>query len=96
MEFDKSNGSQGECIACNDVGDEPLREVMKKMAIGDVKPKEDDEDMPTTSTPHTSLAPQVDQDEEKDEQHLPIHDTHISQEEAQAQTQDVGPPQDTP
>ena len=67
---------------------------MKKMAIGDVKPKEDDEDMPITSTPHTSLAPQMDQDEENDEQHLPIHDTHISQEEAQAQ--DVGPPEDTP
>ena len=96
VEFDKSNSSQEEVIACDDVDDEPLRELMKKMAIGDIKSKEDDEDMPTTSTPHTSLAPQMDQDEEKDEQHLLIHDIHISQEKAQAQAQDVGPPQDTP
>ena len=97
VEFDESNGSQGEGIACDDVGDEPLRDAMKNMAIGEIKPKEDDEDVPTTSTPHTSMAPQVDEDEEKDDDEpLPSQDVHISQEEAQAQAQDVGPPQDTP
>ena len=96
VEFDESNGSQGEDISCDDVGDEPLRDAMKNMAIGDIKPKEDDEDVPSTSIPHTSMAPQVDKDEDKDDQPLPSHDVHISQEEAQAQAQDVGPPQNTP
>ena len=69
---------------------------MKNMAIGDIKPKEDDEDVPFTSIPHTSMEPQVDENEDKDDQPLPSHDIYISQEEAQAQAQDVGPPRDTP
>ena len=43
VEFDETNGSQGEVFACDDVGDEPLREVMKNIAIGQVKPKEEEE-----------------------------------------------------
>jgi hypothetical protein len=43
VEFDESNGSQGYGFCCDDVGKEPLREAMKKMAIGDIKPKEDDD-----------------------------------------------------
>jgi hypothetical protein len=41
MGFDDSNCSQGDGFCCDDVGKEPLREAMKKMAIGDIKPKED-------------------------------------------------------
>ena len=40
MDFDETNGSQGEEFSCDDVGDEPLRKVMKNIAIGQVKPKE--------------------------------------------------------
>jgi hypothetical protein len=43
VEFDESNGSQGDGFCCDDVEKEPLREAMKKMAIGDIKPKEDDD-----------------------------------------------------
>jgi hypothetical protein len=43
VEFDESNGSQGDGFCCDDVGKEPLREAMKKMAIGDIKPKENDD-----------------------------------------------------
>jgi hypothetical protein len=43
VEFDDSNGFQGDGFCCDDVGKEPLREAMKKMAIGDIKPKEDNE-----------------------------------------------------
>jgi hypothetical protein len=32
MEFDESNGSQGDGFCCDDVGKEPLREAMKKVA----------------------------------------------------------------
>jgi hypothetical protein len=34
LEFDESNGSQGDGFCCDDVGKEPLREAMKKMTIG--------------------------------------------------------------
>ena len=49
VEFDETNGSQGEVFACDDVGDEPLREVMKNIALRQVKPKEEDEELPTPS-----------------------------------------------
>ena len=44
VEFDESNGSHGAHVDALDVGDELLEEAMKNMAIGDIKPKEDDED----------------------------------------------------
>jgi hypothetical protein len=43
VEFDESNGSHGDGFCCDDVGKKTLREAMKKMAIGDIKPKEDDD-----------------------------------------------------
>jgi hypothetical protein len=42
VEYDETNSSQGDGFCCDDVGEEPLREAMKKMAIGDIKPKKDD------------------------------------------------------
>jgi hypothetical protein len=39
VEFDETNGSQGELENLDDVGDEPLREAMKNMPIGSIKPK---------------------------------------------------------
>ena len=58
--------------------DEPLRDLIKKMAIEDINPKEDDEYVPSTSTP--LVVPQYDQDDEKDDQTLLSQDVHISQE----------------
>ncbi|XP_012700250.1 uncharacterized protein LOC105914108 [Setaria italica] len=49
VEFDESNGSQGDGFTCDDVGNEPFRDVIKKMGIGDIKPKEEDEAPTTTS-----------------------------------------------
>jgi hypothetical protein len=43
VEFDESNGSQGYGFCCDDVEKEPLREAMKKMATGDIKPNKDDD-----------------------------------------------------
>jgi hypothetical protein len=43
VEFDESNGSQRAIVNCDDVGDEPLREAMKNMPMGDIKPKDDDD-----------------------------------------------------
>ena len=50
VEFDETNGSQGKGFSCDNVGDEPLWEVMKNIAIGQVKPKEEDEKITTPST----------------------------------------------
>ena len=43
VEFDESNGSQGAHENLDDVGDEPLREAMKNILVGDIKPQDDDE-----------------------------------------------------
>jgi hypothetical protein len=43
VEFNECNGSEGDGFCCDDVGKEPLREAMKKMAVGYIKPKEDDD-----------------------------------------------------
>jgi hypothetical protein len=39
VEFDETNGSQGALENLDDVSDEPLREAMKNMPIGAIKPK---------------------------------------------------------
>jgi hypothetical protein len=39
VEFYETNGSQGALENLDDVGDEPLREAMKNMPIGAIKPK---------------------------------------------------------
>ena len=41
VEFDESNGSQGAHENLDDVGDELLREAMKNIPVGDIKPKDD-------------------------------------------------------
>ena len=50
VEFDETNGSQGEGFSCDDVGDKPLQEVMKNIAIGQIKPKEEEEENANPST----------------------------------------------
>ena len=45
MEFNESNGSQGAHENLDDVGDEPLMEAMKNIPVGDIKPKDDEDDV---------------------------------------------------
>jgi hypothetical protein len=45
VELDESNGSQGAHENLDDADDEPLREAMKNILIGDVKPKDDEDDV---------------------------------------------------
>ena len=87
VEFDETNGSQGKVFACDDVGDEPLREVMKNIAIGQVKPKEEEEII----TPSTQDgAPS--KDDSKEEASTIIHHDESSDEEDEAPQ--PPPPQD--
>jgi hypothetical protein len=47
VEFDETNGSQEDQENLDDVGNEGLRIAMKNMTIGDVKPKDEDNDDPS-------------------------------------------------
>ena len=55
VEFDESNGSQGAHENLDDVGDEPLREAMKNILVGDIKPKDD---VQVIDPPSSSNVPQ--------------------------------------
>jgi hypothetical protein len=88
MEFDETNGSQGALENLDDVGDEPLREAMKNMPIGAIKPKEDEEEVQNINKPSSSNVPQ---DDEKDERHA-NEDTFVSHEQARVQAEDVDAP----
>jgi hypothetical protein len=85
VKFDESNGSQGAIENCDDVGDEPLREAMKNMPVGDIKPKDDEDDVQIVNPPSSSHVPQNDDKNERVEN----EDTHVSYQQAKAQAQDV-------
>jgi hypothetical protein len=88
VEFDETNGSQGALENLDDVGDEPLREAMKNMSIGAIKPKEDEEEVQNINMPSSSNVPH---DDEKDERHA-NEDTLVSHEQARVQAEDVDAP----
>jgi hypothetical protein len=88
VEFDDTNGSQGALENLDDVGDEPLREAMKNMPIGAIKPKEDEEEVQNIDRPSSSNVPH---DYEKDERHE-NEDTFVSHEHARVQAEDVDAP----
>jgi hypothetical protein len=81
VEFDESNSSQGAIENCDDVGDEPLREAMKNILVGDIKPKDDKDDVQVINQPSSSNVPQ---DDDKDER-VKNEDTHFSHKQAVAQ-----------
>ena len=60
VEFDESNGSQGAHDNLDDVGDEPLREVMENIPVGDIKPKDNEDDVQVIDPPSSSNMPQDD------------------------------------
>ena len=63
VEFDESNSSQGAHENLDDIGDEPLREAMKNILVGDIKPKDDEDDVQVIDPPSSSNMPQ---DDDKD------------------------------
>jgi hypothetical protein len=54
VEFDETNGSQDENDNLDDVGGVHLRNAMKTMAIGEIKPKLDDNDDSVVVIPFSS------------------------------------------
>ena len=70
MEFDESNGCQEEVVGYDNVGDEEIEKALKNMSIGDIKPEDvhegnDQGGGPSSSTPSTSTAPQVDRSRQR-------------------------------
>jgi transposase InsO family protein len=63
VEFDESNSSKGAHDNLDDVGDEPLRETMKNILVGDIKPKDDKDEVHVIDPPSSSNVPQ---DDDKD------------------------------
>ena len=74
--FDESNGSQGAHENLDDVGDEPLREAIKNIPVGDIKSKDDEDEMHVIDPPSLS---NVTQDDDKDGR-VENEDTHVSHE----------------
>ena len=71
---------KGKFLLCDDIGDKPLREVKKNIAIGQVKPKEEDEENISPSTQDGSPS----KDDSKEEASPTIHHDESSDEEDEA------------
>ena len=84
--------TQGAHDNLDDVGDEPLREAMKNILVGDIKPKDDKDDVQVIDPPSSSNVPQ---DGDKDGR-IENEDTHVSHDQMVAQAQDVDAPQPPP
>jgi hypothetical protein len=89
VEFDESYGSQGAHENIDDVGDESLRKTMKNILVGDIKPKDDQDEVHVIDPPSSLSVPQ---DDDKDRR-VENEDTHISYDQMVAQAQDVDAPQ---
>ena len=92
MEFNETNGSQGAYENLDDVGEKPLREAMKNIPVGDIKPKDDDDQVQVIDKPSSSSVPQ---DDDKDVRET-NEATYVSHNQVVAQTQDVDAPQPPP
>jgi hypothetical protein len=81
VEFDETNGSKEEQENLDDVEIEGLRIAMNNMTIGDVKPKDEDDDdpsplfqvLPSSSTSHKYQVTNMGRDEESI--HQPVNDS---------------------
>jgi len=92
VEFDETNGSQGASDNLDDVGGEPLRDAMKNITVGDIKPKEDDDDVQIIDVPSSYHVPQDDDNYVRDAH----EDTQVTHEQMVVQAQDVDATQTTP
>jgi len=95
IEFDETNGSQEESFGHDEIDDEPLREAMKNMTIGDIKPEVEeshDQGGASSSNINTSMAPQVDEEEKDDP--LPTQDSQATQHQEEEQVHDQVQPQE--
>ncbi|WVZ80771.1 hypothetical protein U9M48_028224, partial [Paspalum notatum var. saurae] len=69
--------------------EEPLVDAIKNLPIGDIKPKEDEDEVQIVNQPFFSMAPQDGSEQDKI---LPNEDVHVPQEQIDEQAQDVDAP----
>jgi hypothetical protein len=67
VEFDETNRSQDENENLDDVGGIQLRNAMKTMTIGEIKPKEDDDDSVVLIPSSSTLNEEIHQSQQSDE-----------------------------
>jgi hypothetical protein len=92
VKFDESNGSQGAHENLDDVGDETLREAIKNIPIGDIKPKDDEDEVQVVDPTSSSNVTQEDDNDGRIEN----EDNHVFHDQMVAQAQDVDDPQPHP
>jgi hypothetical protein len=73
VEFDETNGSQDENENLDDVGGIQLRNAMKTMAIGEIKPNKDDDDSVVVIPSPSTLNEETHQSQQNDE----IENDHV-------------------
>jgi hypothetical protein len=73
VEFDETNGSQDENKNLNDVGGVHFRNAMKTMAIGEIKPIEDDDDSMVVIPSSSTMNEDIQQNQHNDE----VEDDHV-------------------
>ena len=73
VEFDETYGSQDENENLDDVGGVQLRNAMKTMAIGEIKPMEDDADSMVVIPSSSTMNEEIQQSQHNDE----IEDDHV-------------------
>ena len=56
-DVNETNDYHGALENLDDVGDEPLREAMKNIPIGAIKPKEDEDEVQVIDRPSSSNVP---------------------------------------
>ncbi|WVZ84905.1 hypothetical protein U9M48_031875 [Paspalum notatum var. saurae] len=93
VEFDESNGSQGAYVDVVDVDEVSLVEAMKIIPIGDIKPKEGEDEVQIVDQPSFSMAPQDGSEQDKI---LPNEDVYVPQEQIDEQAQVVSTPVSAP
>jgi hypothetical protein len=91
VKFDESNSSQGAHENLDDVGDETLREAIKNISIGDIKPKDDEDEVQVVDPPSSNVT----QEDDKDGR-IENENNHVFHDQMVAQAQDVDDPQPPP
>jgi hypothetical protein len=78
VEFDETNGSQDENDNLDDVGGAQLRNAMKTMVIGEIKPKEEDDDSSVDVIPSSSTLNEENHQSQQNDENVDAHDQDAS------------------
>jgi hypothetical protein len=78
VKFDETNGSQDESDNLDDVGGTQLKNAMKTMVIGEIKPKEDDDENSVVVIPSFSTLNEENHQSQQNDEIMDFHDQDTS------------------